>query len=76
MGIDSRPRHIVATKFPIYRGRHIIGLVGYFDDSERISAQKEQLQKLNVIDGETSLLNFRGLLLAGEGLPLYPGDGP
>lgn len=68
--IGGRPRHIVATKFPIYRGRHIIGLVGYFDDSERISAQKEQLQKLNVIDGETSLLNFRGLLLAGEGLPL------
>lgn len=64
--IGGRPRHIVATKFPIYRGRHIIGLVGYFDDSERISAQKEQLQKLNVIDGETSLLNFRGLLLAAS----------
>lgn len=62
--IGGRPHHIVATKFPVYRGKKIIGLLGYFYDAESVASQQKELEKINVIDTETGFLNLRGLLLA------------
>ena len=53
-------------KFPIYRGKHIIGLLGYFEDVDESSRHQAQLHTVSLIDAETGLLNFRGLLLVGE----------
>lgn len=64
--VHGRLHRITATKFPIYRGKHIIGLLGYFNDLEEADAKKEALQKISFVDKETGLLNFRGLLLAAE----------
>ena len=64
--IGGRPHHIVATKFPVYRGKHIIGLLGYFYDAEAVASQQAELEKINIIDTETGFLNLRGLLLAAS----------
>lgn len=64
--VHGRPHRIIATKFPVYRDKRIIGLLGYFFDSEMLEEQKNQLNQLKVIDSETGLLNFRGLLLAAQ----------
>lgn len=59
-------RQIASTKFPIYRGKRIIGLLGYFEDVDESSRHQAQLHTVSLIDAETGLLNFRGLLLVGE----------
>ena len=64
--VHGRLHQITATKFPIYRGKHIIGLLGYFYDLEEADAKKEQFQKIRFTDKETGLLNFRGPLMAAE----------
>lgn len=61
--VRGRPHRIMATKFPVYRGQKIIGLIGYFYDLDKLDSQKRQLEELSIIDPETQLLNFRGLLL-------------
>ena len=61
--VRGRPHHIMATKFPVYRGKKIIGLIGYFYDLDKIDSQQKQIEELSIIDKETQLLNFRGLLL-------------
>lgn len=64
--VQGRLRQIASTKFPIYRGKHIIGLLGYFEDVDESSRHQAQLHTVSLIDAETGLLNFRGLLLVGE----------
>ena len=63
---QGRLRQIASTKFPIYRGKRIIGLLGYFEDVDESSRHQAQLHTVSLIDAETGLLNFRGLLLVGE----------
>ncbi|WP_302681546.1 diguanylate cyclase [uncultured Megasphaera sp.] len=64
--VHGRLRQIASTKFPIYRGKRIIGLLGYFEDVDESSRHQAQLHTVSLIDAETGLLNFRGLLLVGE----------
>lgn len=64
--VQGRLRQIASTKFPIYRGKRIIGLLGYFEDVDESSRHQAQLHTVSLIDAETGLLNFRGLLLVGE----------
>ncbi len=64
--VQGRLRQIASTKFPIYRGKRIIGLLGYFENVDESSRHQAQLHTVSLIDAETGLLNFRGLLLVGE----------
>lgn len=64
--VQGRLHQIASTKFPIYRGKRIIGLLGYFEDVDESSRHQAQLHTVSLIDAETGLLNFRGLLLVGE----------
>ena len=66
MPVPGTARQIASTKFPIYRGKRIIGLLGYFEDVDESSRHQAQLHTVSLIDAETGLLNFRGLLLVGE----------
>lgn len=61
--VRGRPHHIMATKLPVYREKKIIGLIGYFYDLDAFDLQKQQIEELSIIDKDTQLLNFRGLLL-------------
>lgn len=51
---------------PFTGGKRIIGLLGYFEDVDESSRHQAQLHTVSLIDAETGLLNFRGLLLVGE----------
>lgn len=64
--VQGRPHRIAATKFPIYRGRRIIGLLGYFEDLEYADARQARLRQRSFVDDVTGLLNFRGLLQAAD----------
>lgn len=64
--VQGRLHQIASTKFPIYRGKRIIGLLGYLEDVDESSRHQAQLHMVSLIDAETELLNFRGLWLLGE----------
>lgn len=64
--VQGRLHQIASTKFPIYRGKHIIGLLGYFEDVDEDCRHQERLHQASLVDAETGLLNFRGLWLLGE----------
>lgn len=64
--VQGRPHRIAATKFPIYQGRRIIGLMGYFEDLEYEEARQVQLRQSSFVDDVTGLLNFRGILQAAD----------
>ena len=64
--VQGRPHRIAATKFPIYQGRRIIGLMGYFEDLEYAEARQAQLRQSSFVDDVTGLLNFRGILQAAD----------
>lgn len=64
--VQGRPHRIAATKFPIYRGRRIIGLLGYFEDLEYADARQARLRQSSFVDDVTGLLNFRGILQAAD----------
>lgn len=62
--IKGRPHRISSSKFPIYEGNRIVGLVGYFIDEE----DREELEnnvRAGMIDERTGLLSFRGMLSVG-----------
>lgn len=64
--VRGRLHQIASTKFPIYRGKRIIGLLGYFEDVDEDCRHQERLHQASLVDAETGLLNFRGLWLLGE----------
>ncbi len=64
--VQGRPHRIAVTKFPIYQGRRIIGLLGYFEDLEDADARQARLRQRSFVDDVTGLLNFRGLLQAAD----------
>lgn len=63
--IRGRLHTIRATKVPLYRGNRIIGLMGYFEDLDQEERSYENDMKLGLINRETGLAGFRGIILAG-----------
>lgn len=63
--VRGRLKTIAATKFPVYDGRKITGLAGYFHDmaEEKVLGQEER--KLSFVDSETGLASYRGMIAAG-----------
>lgn len=61
--IKGRIHYVQATKFPIYRGNEIAGLVGYFIDRDSIGKIRRDNQELDMKDAETGLLNYRGMFI-------------
>lgn len=60
--IKGDPRTIAATKLPIYQNGEIIGLLGYFVDTEASFATRESLRNITYTDQITGSLNYRGLI--------------
>lgn len=63
--IRGKPHHIRATKFPVYQGNRIIGLVGYFIDMENHHEVGADVDSTQLVDSTTGLLSARGLLVTG-----------
>lgn len=56
------PRRIAVTGFPLYTGRKITGIIGYFTDCSNSSRDQEE-KKLGILDRDTGLFGFRGMLM-------------
>ena len=63
--IRGRLHNIRATKVPLYEGNRIVGLLGYFEDLDREERVQEKDLVYDIIDKETGLTGFRGLVMAG-----------
>ncbi len=63
--VRGRLKTIAATKFPVYDGRKITGLVGYFHDMAEEKVLGEEERKLSFVDSETGLASYRGMIAAG-----------
>ena len=59
--VDGIIHDIAATKFPIYDGGEIVGLMGYFFDIDIDFPKAENVDKERVIDTISGLMNPRGL---------------
>ncbi len=53
---------VLITKMPIFDDGKIVGIVGYFYDSERFHLAMENNQKLSMLDRATGLMNVYGLM--------------
>lgn len=60
----GRQHAISFSKYPVYDGLQIVGLLGEFRDSEEQEATQKLYQKLYVTDDTTGLYNYRELILA------------
>ncbi len=59
--VGGRPRRFPMTRFPVYHGNKIQGLIGYFrDDADDAKARQARL-----VDPQTGLLNYEGAMIAG-----------
>lgn len=58
------PRRIAVTGFPFYTGRKITGIIGYFTDCSSPARDMEE-KKLGILDRDTGLFGFRGMLMTG-----------
>lgn len=63
--VHGVPHTILATKYPLYKENKIVGLLGYFEDADEFSQQKELATKLELKDPETGFLSYRGMLETG-----------
>lgn len=63
--IRGKIHHIEASKYPVYQGSEIVGLLGYFRDLDNPDARREENEKLGFVDKETGLLSFRGMIMTG-----------
>lgn len=63
--VRGRLKTIAATKFPVYDGRKITGLAGYFHDMDEEKVLGEEERKLSFVDSETGLASYRGMIAAG-----------
>lgn len=61
--INGLPHDIQATKFPIYHDGKIVGLMGYFFDSEIDGKRVFEVEKRDYKDSLTGFLNFQGMFL-------------
>ncbi len=62
--VDGIPRTILATKFPVYHDAKIVGLMGYFFDSERDIKSDVVIKKNKLLDSKVGVLNVQGLILS------------
>ena len=62
--IRGRLHSIRASKVPLYRGNKIIGLMGYFEDLDKEERAFEKDLNLGLVDRETGLAGFRGIIMA------------
>lgn len=60
----GRQHAISFSKYPIYQGTEIVGLLGEFRDVEEERSYHQLQRKLYLIDEETDLYNYRGMILA------------
>ena len=63
--IRGRLHSIRASKVPLYEGTRIIGLMGYFEDLDEEQKIYDKDLDLGLVDRETGLTGFRGMLMAG-----------
>ncbi len=61
--IRGQVHRVRSTKFPLYLGNDIAGLMGYFFDLDEMAAHFRAERELDLIDQETGLLNYRGMLI-------------
>lgn len=60
----GRQHAISFSKYPIYQGAEIIGLLGEFRDVEEDRHYHQLQRRLGIIDEETDFYNYRGMILA------------
>lgn len=60
----GRQHAISFSKYPIYQETEIVGLLGEFRDVEEERSYHQLQHKLCLIDEETDLYNYRGMILA------------
>lgn len=63
--IRGRIHTIRASKIPLYEDDRIIGLIGYFEDLDQEKKIRQKDVDLGLIDLDTGLAGFRGMLVAG-----------
>lgn len=56
------PRDIVATKLPVFKDGRIVGMVGFFVDSDNSAFMSSSIRAARFLDDATGLLNTRGLI--------------
>ena len=56
------PRDIVATKLPLFKDGKIVGLVGFFIDSDNSAYLARDIRSARFLDKTTGLLNTQGLI--------------
>ena len=60
----GRERPILYSKFPVYQGARIVGLIGFYRDIEEHREQEAFFRRLLTTDRETGLHNLRGIRMA------------
>ncbi len=60
--------NILATKYPLYRNGEIVGLMGYFIDTDTVLTDESEMDHALYVDIDSGLLNSRGLFLTLQGL--------
>lgn len=60
----GRERSILYSKFPVYQGARIVGLIGFYRDVEEHHEQEAFFRRLLTTDKETGLHNLRGIRMA------------
>jgi len=63
--IRGRIHTIRASKIPLYEDNQIIGLIGYFEDLDQEARTQQKDIDFGLIDPDTGLAGFRGMLAAG-----------
>lgn len=63
--VRGRLKTIAVTKFPVYDGGKIVGLAGYFRDMSEEKVLGEEERQLSLVDSETGLASYRGMIAAG-----------
>ncbi len=63
--IKGQPRAIAATKVPIYQNGRIIGLLGFFIDTEHAASYQKSWEHVSLEDEVTGCLNYHGAISAG-----------
>lgn len=63
-GVTQR---IAITSFPVHQSGQITGVLGYFHFNNE-AAEKQEQERLGILDRATGLLGFRGMIMAGMNL--------
>ncbi len=61
--VNGIERNIVTTKYPIIKEGEIVGLVGYFIDSDTVISSNEKIDNALFVDVNLGIMNIRGLFL-------------